>query len=260
MCCVLLSLLAHILGVADVGGVTRRVVVAWLPVSLLFVGMIASSAQAIKGLQVGMLTVLKNLTNLITIGGDYLFFGRKYSLSVWLSILLMLLSAVSGAITDLSFDAAGYFWQIVNCFVTAAYSLRVRATKETMPGGGQLGEVSMVFLNNLLAMPLLLCLSLVNGEMVVLVKDQKGIWEPGFLVVAVMTGVLGFFISLTSLWFLSSTTPTVYSLVGSLNKVPLAAIGLVLFSVPWSLPNTVSIGVGLAAGFAFAVAKARPSA
>ena len=34
--------------------------------------------------------------------------------------------------------------------------------------------------------------------------------------------------SFTSLWFLSSTTPSIYSLVGSLNKIPLAVIGLLV--------------------------------
>jgi GDP-mannose transporter len=63
--------------------------------------------------------------------------------------------------------------------------------------------------------------------------------------------------SFTSLWFISTTTPTVYSLVGSLNKVPLAFIGLFAFSTPWSIPNLLSISVGLAAGVVFAIAKSR---
>ncbi|CAH2042015.1 unnamed protein product [Thlaspi arvense] len=33
-----------------------------------------------------------------------------------------IISAISGGITDLSFHAVGYAWQIVNCFLTASYS------------------------------------------------------------------------------------------------------------------------------------------
>lgn len=36
---------------------------------------------------------------------------------------LQIISAVSGGITDLSFDAVGYAWQIINCFLTAGYSV-----------------------------------------------------------------------------------------------------------------------------------------
>lgn len=39
--------------------------------------------------------------------------------------------------------------------------------------------------------------------------------------------------SFTSLWFLSTTTPTIYSLVGSLNKVPLALIGWYEWAWGW---------------------------
>lgn len=56
--------------------------------------------------------MLKNLTNLFTLCGDYLLYGRTYRLNVWGCVALMMLSALCGAITDLSFSAAGYFWQV----------------------------------------------------------------------------------------------------------------------------------------------------
>lgn len=63
--------------------------------------------------------------------------------------------------------------------------------------------------------------------------------------------------SFSSLWFLSTTTPSIYSLVGSLNKVPLALIGLLAFNVPWTVPNLLSILVGTLAGVVFVIAKSK---
>ena len=63
--------------------------------------------------------------------------------------------------------------------------------------------------------------------------------------------------SFASLWFLSTTTPTVYSLIGSLNKIPLALVGLFAFNIPWNLPNLGSIALGLGAGVAFAFVKSK---
>ena len=60
--------------------------------------------------------------------------------------------------------------------------------------------------------------------------------------------------------FLSTTTATSYSLVGSLNKIPVAVIGLVAFNVPWSVENLASILVGLFAGIIFVKAKQLPPA
>ncbi|KAI9083480.1 hypothetical protein K1719_034422 [Acacia pycnantha] len=40
-------------------------------------------------------------------------------------ILQLIISAISGGITDHSFHAIGYAWQSVNCFLTASYSVNV---------------------------------------------------------------------------------------------------------------------------------------
>lgn len=75
--------------------------------------------------------VLKNLTNFFTLGGDYFLYGRTYKLNVWGCVALMALSALCGAVTDLAFDARGYFWQMVNCLFTAGALLCVLG----WPGG-----------------------------------------------------------------------------------------------------------------------------
>lgn len=249
-------------GLVKVEPLTIQVARIWLPVNVIFVGMIGTSFYALQNLNVGMLTVLKNLTNIFTLGGDRLFYGRTYKLNVWGCVALMLLSAVSGAATDLSFSAVGYFWQILNCLFTAAYSLYMRSAmdrvSEHTTDGKRLGEFTMVFYNNLLSLPFILVMMMVTGE-------AWGMWQEAdlkndiFLIVAGLSGLIGFSISFTSLWFLRTTTPSIYSLVGSLNKVPLAVIGLLAFNVPWTVPNLVSILVGTLAGVVFVIVKSGDS-
>ena len=79
--------------------------------------------------------------------------------------------------------------------------------------------------------------------------------SPYFHTVAGMSCVVSFAISYATLWFLSTTTPTTYGLVGSLNKIPVAVIGMVMFRTAYSTANIVSIGVGLLAGVLFVRAK-----
>ena len=52
------------------------------------------------------------------------------------------------------------------------------------------------------------------------------------------------------------TLPALRSLVGSLNKIPVAVVGLIAFDVPWNFQNLASIMVGLVAGIIFVKAKA----
>jgi GDP-mannose transporter len=70
-----------------------------------------------------MVTVLKNVTNVITAVGEMYLFNKQHDNRVWAALFLMIISAVSGGITDLSFNAVGYAWQIANCFLTASYSV-----------------------------------------------------------------------------------------------------------------------------------------
>lgn len=79
-----------------------------------------------------MFTILKNLSNLITIVGDYAFFGRTYSWHVWACLALMLTSVVSGGVSDAHFSWSAYTWQLVNCVFTSAYSLYLSGLTERL--------------------------------------------------------------------------------------------------------------------------------
>lgn len=45
---------------------------------------------------------------------------------MWATLVLMTVSALCGAATDLQFNAKGYMWQLLNCLFTAAYALVLR--------------------------------------------------------------------------------------------------------------------------------------
>ena len=122
--------------------------------------------------------------------------------------------------------------------------------------GEKLDEYSMVFYNNLLSLPLIFAVMWYQGELASL-PLQPDLYNPKFLIVASLTGVVSFGISFSVLWFLSTTTPTTFSLVGSLNKIPVSVLGLFLFESSWSFLNLGSVMIGLVSGVMFVVAKQR---
>ncbi|XP_065878697.1 GDP-mannose transporter GONST2-like isoform X4 [Euphorbia lathyris] len=219
--------------------------------------MLVSGMFSLKYINIAMMTILKNVTNILTAIGELYIFRKRQNQKVWAAMFLMIISAIISGITDLSFDASGYTWQIMNCVLTASYSLTLRrvmdkAKQETR--NGSLNEISMVLLNNLLSLPFAIFLILLFGEWEYVINVDV-IRLPMFWVAATLSGVLGLAISFTSMWFLHQTGPTTYSLVGSLNKIPISVAGLVLFKVPLSLSNLFSILFGLFAGIFFAMAK-----
>ncbi|KAH7549920.1 hypothetical protein JRO89_XS13G0105500 [Xanthoceras sorbifolium] len=244
-------------GVVSVEKLNWKLIRIWMPVNIIFVGMLVSGMYSLKYINIAMVTILKNVTNILTATGELYIFRKRQNQKVWTAMLLMIISAISGGITDLSFDSTGYAWQITNCVLTASYSLTLRRVMDKAKQAtrsGTLNEVSMVLLNNLLSLPFAIFLILIFDEWKYVVNVDV-IKLPMFWVVATASGFLGLAISFTSMWFLQQTGPTTYSLVGSLNKIPLSIVGIILFKVPISLPNMFSILFGLFAGIFFARAK-----
>ncbi|KAB1228049.1 GDP-mannose transporter GONST2 [Morella rubra] len=144
-----------------------KLIRVWLPVNVIFIGMLLSGMYSLKYINIAMVTILKNMTNILTAIGELYLFRKRQNQKVWTAMFLMIISAVSGGITDLSFDATGYAWQTLNCILTASYSLTLRrvmdeAKKSTK--SGSLNEVSMVLLNNLLSLPFAIFLILLLHE------------------------------------------------------------------------------------------------
>ncbi|XXG39362.1 hypothetical protein AAC387_Pa01g0341 [Persea americana] len=244
-------------GLISTEPLTWRLIQVWLPVNAIFVGMLITSMFSLKYINVAMVTVLKNVTNVITALGEMYLFQKHHDSKVWAALFLMIISAISGGITDLSFHKVGYTWQIINCFLTASYSLTLRRVMDTakqVTKSGNLNEFSMVLLNNTLSLPLGVVLVFLFNEVDYLFKTPL-LRMPTFWLVMTSSGLLGLAISFTSMWFLHQTGATTYSLVGSLNKIPLSIAGILLFKVSTSLENLVSILFGLLAGVFFAKAK-----
>ncbi|KNA21058.1 hypothetical protein SOVF_046740 isoform B [Spinacia oleracea] len=213
-----------ICGFVSVEKFSWKLVRVWLPVNTIFVGMLVSGMYSLKYINVAMLTILKNVTNIITAVGDYYLFRRHQNQKVWTAMFLML-------------------------------TLRMVMEKaKQLTKSGSLNEVSMVLLNNSLSLPFGLILILMFDEWSY-VRNANVITMPMFWAAATLSGLLGLAISFTSMWFLGQTSPTTYSLVGSLNKIPISLAGLLLFNVPLSVPNLFSILFGLFAGVFFARAK-----
>ncbi|KAI8022604.1 GDP-mannose transporter GONST1 [Camellia lanceoleosa] len=255
---VVVSLLSFF-GVITTEPLTWRLIKVWFPVNAIFVGMLITSMFSLKYINVAMVTVLKNVTNVITAVGEMYLFNKHHDKRVWVALFLMIVSAISGGITDISFHAVGYAWQLANCFLTASYSLilrRIMDTAKQVTKSGNLNEFSMVLLNNTLSLPLGLLLIAVFNEVDYL-STTPLLRIPTFWLVMTLSGFLGLAISFTSMWFLHQTGATTYSLVGSLNKIPLSIAGILLFNVPTNLENATSILFGLVAGVFFARAKMR---
>jgi GDP-mannose transporter len=116
-----------------------------------------------------------------------------------------------------------------------------------------------MFYNNLLTIPVLFVCSFVfeNWTQENLLKNFPIETRNSLMIGFIYSGLATIFISYCSAWCIRVTSSTTYSMVGALNKLPIAVSGLVFFSAPVTFGSVSAIIIGFVSGIVYAWAKVR---
>ena len=119
-----------------------------------------------------------------------------------------------------------------------------------------------MFYNNLLTIPILLAASLLveDWSPTNLSKNFPPANRNTIISAMIFSGLSTVFISYSSAWCVRVTSSTTYSMVGALNKLPIAISGLIFFDAPVTFGSVSAIFVGFVSGLVYAWAKVRQSA
>ncbi|OKL62383.1 GDP-mannose transporter 1 [Talaromyces atroroseus] len=245
----------------------------WFPITLLLIGMIFTGSKALQFLSIPVYTIFKNLTIILIAYGEVLWFGGSAVTGLTLfSFGLMVLSSLIAAWADIqhalqsSVNAttkvstlnAGYIWMMINCLCTAFYSLCMRKRIKLT----NFKDFDTMFYNNLLSIPVLLVATFLvedwSSENVA--RNFPETSRSSIVVAMVLSGLSSVFISYTSAWCMRVTSSTTYSMVGALNKLPIAVSGLIFFDAPVTLGSVSAIAIGFVSGIVYSVAKFKQNA
>jgi len=116
-----------------------------------------------------------------------------------------------------------------------------------------------MYYNNLLTIPILLGASLLveDWSSANIAKNFPPEMRNRVISVMIISGLSSVFISYTSAWCVRVTSSTTYSMVGALNKLPIAISGLVFFDAPVTFGSVSAIFIGFVSGIVYALAKVR---
>ncbi|KAH3660483.1 hypothetical protein OGAPHI_007069 [Ogataea philodendri] len=231
----------------------------WSPIAFLLVGMIYTSSKALQFLSIPVYTIFKNLTIILIAYGEVLWFGGSVTSMALGSFILMVLSSVVACYGDTDNETGniaigiGYFWMFLNCFSSATFVLSMRKRIKLT----NFKDFDTMFYNNLLSIPILLIASLLledwSAENVALNFPESSRYA--VISAMVFSGASSVGISYCSGWCIRVTSSTTYSMVGALNKLPIALSGLIFFDAPINFFSISSIFIGFVAGIVYAVAK-----
>lgn len=232
----------------------------WSPISFLLVLMIYTASKAIQYLSVPVFTIFKNLTIIMIAYGELLWFNGSITPKIMFSFALIVLSSVVAAWSDLGAMAEftpqaliGYFWMFANCFSNAAFVLFLRKRIKLM----NFTDLDTMFYNNLLSIPILAVWSLIFEDWSAenIARNFPPESRSSVILMMVVTGLLSLGISYCSGWCVRVTSSTTYSMIGALNKLPIAVAGLIFFDSAVTFSSVFAIFLGFAAGLVYALAK-----
>ncbi|KAI0372802.1 UDP-galactose transporter [Pilatotrama ljubarskyi] len=250
----------------------------WFPISALLVGVIYTGSKSLQYLSIPVYTIFKNLTIILIAYGEVIWFGGRVTGLTLVSFILMVISSIIAAWADISDALAvgdpavaeamnglsavsgvvskmnvGYFWMFMNCVTSAAYVLTMR--KRIKLTG--FSDWDTMFYNNLLSIPVLAVASIIAEDWGY--ENLNRNFPPdtrNFLLFAIaFSGAAAVGISYTTAWCIRATSSTTYSMVGALNKLPVAASGMIFFGDPVTFGSVTAVAVGFFAGLVYAVAK-----
>ncbi|KAH6975889.1 hypothetical protein BGZ61DRAFT_497861 [Ilyonectria robusta] len=246
----------------------------WFPISLLLVGMIYTGTKSLQFLSVPVYTIFKNLTIIVIAYGEVLWFGGSVTPMALLSFGLMVLSSVVAAWADIqsaiagdfgttdssaaiSTLNAGYAWMGMNVFCSASYVLGMRKVIKKM----NFKDWDTMYYNNLLTIPVLVICSFVmeDWSSVNFAKNFPEETRNRMIIGMIYSGLAAIFISYCSAWCIRVTSSTTYSMVGALNKLPIAISGLIFFAAPVTVGSVSAIFIAFVSGIVYAMARMRQS-
>lgn len=227
----------------------------------MLVAMIYTGSLGLQYLPVSLFTVFKNLTIIGVALGERQLFQSKITPLMWVSFGLIVGSSLLGAYHDITFNLAGYFWMLTNCFMSAGYILYMRRAIKTVG----FADLDSVYYNNCLAVPVMIVLSLFvdnwrdfagqyfgNGPLV----DNRNSLFIGMLI----SSVSAFMISYSTAWSVRVASSTTYSMCGALNKLPIAISGFLFLSserATFNIGNLASVLLAFGSGIIYSMAQIR---
>eukprot|EP01062_Namystynia_karyoxenos_P071096 TRINITY_DN66503_c0_g1_i1.p1 TRINITY_DN66503_c0_g1~~TRINITY_DN66503_c0_g1_i1.p1 ORF type:complete len:423 (+),score=138.79 TRINITY_DN66503_c0_g1_i1:184-1269(+) len=248
----------HRVGLIEFPQLERTIVVRWIPLTALFIGMLATSLLGLRTMSVSVNLLIKNLALILIAAGDWFLFDHYVDRWVVLSFVLMILGSALGARTDPWVTPEGLVWSFANVACTTGYQLYMKGMMNDLRK--RLGQWGPVFYNNLLALPPMIIPTLLSAS------GDRG-WIAGMASMGVVPRVylgimmcVGAVMTMASFWCMRMTSPTTYSVVGSLNKVPLALIGMYVFDQFPTSVGAMGIVSALCGGMLYTAASARGKA
>lgn len=226
------------------------------PLPLINFGNTISGLGSTKQLSLPMLTMLRRMSVLMTMAGEFYILHVKPNIPVQISVGMMMMGAFIAAMHDLGFNLYGYVYVMLNNIFTASNNIY---TKQKLDSRKEIGKYGLLFYNSLSALPFLLIILWHSG-------DMEAAWlyphwsDLSFVTLFLLSCTMGFILNYTVMLCTQFNSALTTTIVGCLKNIFVTYLGMFIGGdYIYSLENFIGINISVLGSLLYTYVTFRPA-
>jgi len=218
-----------------------------MPLPLLFVANALTGLVSTKRLNLPMFTVLRRFSILFTMFLEWRILKKEPSRHVQICVYMMILGSFVAAANDITFDALGYLFILMNDVFTALNGVVTKQKTDSK----RFGEWGVLFHNTLYSMPVMaviISLNLHDLQQAI----TSDLWTtPGFVVAFSMSSAMGCLIQYSTIRCTKLSSALTTTIIGCLKNMLTTYVGMMLSDYRFSWLNFMGLNISITASLVY---------
>mmetsp|Transcript_5497 Transcript_5497/g.5918 ORF Transcript_5497/g.5918 Transcript_5497/m.5918 type:complete len:317 (-) Transcript_5497:130-1080(-) len=202
------------------------IVKQWFPIACLFTCMLYTSLKSFVYVNVSTVLIFRNIGAIVTTVVEYLVRGEVVNAEILMSEITIVLGAMMYGWGTANFSWTGFFWIMANVCAQVAYGVLLKHRMDKRPAFKEMSKFTMSLYNNVLAIPMLATVLLLQGEHFVLQTSLSSVTPMGWFWISI-TCVLGFMISTSGFGLQKLVSATTFLVINNVTKFLNILLGVV---------------------------------
>lgn len=240
------------LGLGDIPRFELKQVTMWklLPLSVVFVAMIATNNICLKYVEVSFYQVARSLTIVFNVILDFAILGQPTSKSAVACLVIVIFGFVLGNEQEVRWSLPGVLFGVFSSFFVALNAIFVKKNLAYVDNN----PWKLTLYNNANAAILFLPLILVFGEVSVIARSEN-IFKLAFWTLMTIGGVLGVAISFAAAAQIKWTSPLTHNVSGTAKAAAQTVLALLIYRNPVTLLGFISVLIVLGGSLCYTLVR-----